>query len=432
MDVSPERLVEQANERFQLQDYYGAIHLLEEVIATGRAFADAHHLLGLSYSLAGQPDKALEQLDRALALNPNYIEALIHRALVLNELGREDEANAVLRRARQVTSERRAGFHGHVAAKLANQHAALAQAYYEAGGLNEAVAQYEAALELGPGFHDLRYKLGRVLLEAGRALDAHEHFQIIVRERPSFLDAAAMLGLACYLAGDGLAARTVWEELRARRPEDPRVEAYLALLSRSDVTPVGADGGGGADGGDAAKPDRKKKKKRNGSCGGRSASCWLARVPPRITRSSAIVRMPRPPMSTRWRNTSWDANRTRAARCCSPRWPPRRCMPRTMRRRPKPTARSPSETAHGPTKPLSGWNGARGPRSPPTTGPRWRARSRDCARSRPAGRSGDTSCSLPSMRSTGAIRPRRGPCCRLQRPRRSTLRGPTRYCLCTG
>ena len=61
MDVSPEHLVEQANERFQLQDYYGAIHLLEEVIATGRAFADAHHLLGLSYSLAGQPEKALRQ-----------------------------------------------------------------------------------------------------------------------------------------------------------------------------------------------------------------------------------------------------------------------------------------------------------------------------------------------------------------------------------
>src|SRR2546428_2781194 len=145
MDVSPERLVEQANERFQLQDYYGAIHLLEEVIATGRAFADAHHLLGVSYSLAGQPDKALEQLDRALALNPNYIEALIHRALVLNELGREEEANAVLRRARQVGAERRAGFHGHVAAKLANQHAALGQAYLEAGGLNEAIPQYEAA-----------------------------------------------------------------------------------------------------------------------------------------------------------------------------------------------------------------------------------------------------------------------------------------------
>src|SRR6267143_5898992 len=257
MDVSPEHLVEQANERFQLQDYYGAIPLLEEVIATGRAFADAHHLLGVSYSLAGQPDKALEQLDRALALNPNYVEALIHRALVLNELGREEEANAVLRRARQVGGERRAGFHGHMAGKLANQHAALGEAYLEAGGLNEAIAQYEAALALGPAFHDLRYKLGRLLLEAGRALDAHEQFQRIVRERPSFLDAAAMLGMSCYLAGDGLAARAVWEELRARRPEDPRVEAYLALLSRSDVVPVGAAEGAGG----AAKPDRRKKKK---------------------------------------------------------------------------------------------------------------------------------------------------------------------------
>ena len=109
MDVSPEHLVGQARERFQLQDYYGAIHLLEEVIEGGRAFADAHHLLGLSYSLVGQQEQALTQLDRALALNPHYVEALVHRALVLNELGREEEANAVLRRARQVSSERRAG-----------------------------------------------------------------------------------------------------------------------------------------------------------------------------------------------------------------------------------------------------------------------------------------------------------------------------------
>src|SRR2546422_8011424 len=50
MDVSAEHMVEQARERFQLQDYYGAIHLLEEVVAAGRAFADAHHVLGLSRS----------------------------------------------------------------------------------------------------------------------------------------------------------------------------------------------------------------------------------------------------------------------------------------------------------------------------------------------------------------------------------------------
>src|SRR2546427_2052643 len=248
MDVSAEHLVEQARERFQLQDYYGAIHLLEEVVAAGRAFADAHHVLGLSYSLVGQQDQALAQLDRALALNPHYIEALVHRAIVLNELGREAEADAAFRRAAQVGGEPREGFAAHVAAKLANQHAALGDAYLGAGGLTQAIGEYHQALTLGPAFHDLRYKLGRMLLEAGRALDARQHFADIVRAPPPSPDAAPLLRLACYLAGDGLAAKAVWEDCRERRPEDPRVEAYLAMLVRNDdavAVAVPASGGDG-------------------------------------------------------------------------------------------------------------------------------------------------------------------------------------------
>lgn len=260
MEITPEHLVTQARERFQLQDYYGAIHLLEDVTASGRAFADAHHLLGLSYSLVGQTEKALAELDHALELNPNYVEALIHQALVLNALGREDDADAALRRASEISSDSRRGFPSHLAAKLANQHAALGDAYAESGGLPEAIQQYQAALGLGPDFHDLRYKLGRLLLEAGRALDAREQFEIIVRARPNYLDAAAMLGLACFLAGDGLAARQVWQECRDRRPEDPRVEAYLALLDRNDA---GADSGAAtaAAGPPAAGRAAKKRKK---------------------------------------------------------------------------------------------------------------------------------------------------------------------------
>ena len=235
MDASPERRVDQARERFQLQDYYGAIHLLEEIIAIGHAYADAEHMLGLCYSLVGQAEKALAHLDRALKLNPQYVEALVHRALVLNDLGREQEATESLRRAGQIGGKSRLGFPNHLAAKLANLHAHLADAYIEAGGMREAIGQYQAALALGPEFHDLRYKLGRLLLQAGRVLEAREQFEIIVRSRPNFLDAAAMLGLASYLSGDGLSARVVWEDCRRRRPEDPRVEAYLAMLDRGDL-----------------------------------------------------------------------------------------------------------------------------------------------------------------------------------------------------
>ena len=248
MDASPERRVDQARERFALQDYYGAIHLLEELVAVGHTYADAEHMLGLCYSLVGQPEKALAHLDRSLELNPQYVEALVHRALVLNDLGREQEATDSLRRAGQIGGKSRLGFPTHLAAKLANLHAHLAEAYVEAGGMREAIGQYQAALALGPDFHDLRYKLGRLLLQAGRVLEAREQFEIIVRSRPTFQDAAAMLGLACYLSGDGLSARVVWQDCRRRRPEDPRVEAYLAMLDRGDRIGASAELAGRAPG----------------------------------------------------------------------------------------------------------------------------------------------------------------------------------------
>jgi len=233
MDANPAQMVAQARERMDLQDYFGAIHLLEDVVSGGRAYADAYQLLGLAYSMAGQRERALEYFDRAVQLNPRYVEALIHKAIILNELGREDDAKVVFDQARRVGEEQRDGFPVHIASKLANQHAALGEAYAEAGGVPRAIEQYQQAVALGPAFYDLRYRLGRLLLEAGRALDAREQFDIIVRERPSWLDAAALLGLACYLAGDGMEARRVWEACRERQPEDARVAAYLAMLERA-------------------------------------------------------------------------------------------------------------------------------------------------------------------------------------------------------
>ena len=75
MAAQTDRALDRARERFAVQDYYGTVHLLEEIVATGRAFADVHHLLGVSLSLLGQRERALAELARALELNPRYLEA---------------------------------------------------------------------------------------------------------------------------------------------------------------------------------------------------------------------------------------------------------------------------------------------------------------------------------------------------------------------
>jgi tetratricopeptide (TPR) repeat protein len=229
-----ELLLTRARERFVVQDYYGAVHLLESVVDSGRAFADVHHLLGVSLSLLGQADRALRELERALELNPRYLEALIHRGIVLNELGRTDEAEeAFSRAASNLDHPTTDGLPGPVAAQLANRHADLAETYAGAGALERAIEQYQRALELRPSYHDLRYRMARLLLEAGRALEAREALEEVLEARPNFVDAQAALGLAHFLSGDANGARDAWQSCLSQRPENARVEAYLSMLSRA-------------------------------------------------------------------------------------------------------------------------------------------------------------------------------------------------------
>jgi tetratricopeptide (TPR) repeat protein len=235
MDTRPDQVMAQAKERFALQDYYGCIHLVEDLVGRGEGFADAHHLLGLSYHLSNQAERALAAFDRALALNPRYLEAHLHRGLVLNDLGRPEEAQRAFATARQHAGADRDGIPAHHAAQLANHHAQLGDAYLEAGSLPRAIEQYQAALRLGPGFHDLRFRLARLLLDAGRSLEAREELERVLADRPAFAEARAALGLAHFLSGDAAAARSVWVALRQERPDDPRPRAYLAMLERGDV-----------------------------------------------------------------------------------------------------------------------------------------------------------------------------------------------------
>ncbi len=233
MEVSTEHLLVQARERFALQDYYGAAHLLEELLGRGRNFADVHHLLGLCHSLLGHHDLALNSFEAALAINPQYLEAQVHLGLVLNELGRTAEAeDAFQRAAADRTTEPVEGFSAPIAASLANQHAALGEAYAEAGALTSAIEQFRRAVQLGPTFHDLRYRLGRLLLEGGQALAARDELERVVEGNPNFVDALAALGLSRYLSGDAAGAKETWAACLAKRPDHARVSAYMAMATR--------------------------------------------------------------------------------------------------------------------------------------------------------------------------------------------------------
>jgi tetratricopeptide (TPR) repeat protein len=221
-----------ARERFAVRDYHGAVLLLSEAARDRPLYADALNLLGLSLAMIDRTQDALQAFDDALDRNPRYIEALLNRAVLLTQLGRHDEARDAYARAEELGRPDESGFPAVVANRLANSHAVLGDEYRAAGALDEAIAQYRRALALRPGFSDIRLKLARTLLEHGDYHEAGGTIDHALRERPDWLDAMLIRGLAFYLQGDLDEAGRMWERASARHPEEPRLEIYRSMLAR--------------------------------------------------------------------------------------------------------------------------------------------------------------------------------------------------------
>jgi tetratricopeptide (TPR) repeat protein len=225
-------LVTVARERFAARDYRGAALLLASAIASGQAYADTHHLLGLCYALIEQRESALRSFDDAIRLNPRYVEAHLNRAIVLGDLGRAREAQSALAHAQELGRPDSSGFPTVVGNRLANMHAELGRAYREAGTLKAAITQFQNALSIRPGFADLRLELSRTLIDAGQPEEAARELDTILQTRPDWLDAMLLRGLAAYLHGDLEQAKSVWERASERHPEEPRLETYRSMLAR--------------------------------------------------------------------------------------------------------------------------------------------------------------------------------------------------------
>jgi hypothetical protein len=248
------------------------------------------------------------------------------------------EAEAAFRAASEQGTNSGGAYSRPVAARLANLHAELGEAYAEAGALNEAIAELRRAVNLGPAFHDLRYRLARLLLEASRPLEAREELEKILAEHADFVDAQASLGLAHYLAGDASAAAEIWGRCRTRRPNNARVEAYLAMARRLPT------------------------------CDSPACCCSSPAAPPRrpTTNGWGIRPIGKVAIPTPWRSI---APRRRAV--ARPGSGPSSARPRctsghsASRSRPSPSWKR--RITPGPQKPRPGWSG---PRTSPSAGAR--------------------------------------------------------------
>lgn len=213
-----------------------ALDHLGRFLRTRADYADVHYMVGLLHERRGDLDRAVASLERALDLNPGYAEARLALAALYEQRGEFERSRALAARSaagRAASSAAGVGLDSTTQGKLANLHAALGDAYREAGELRDAIEAYRRALDRCPEFHDIRHRLGVVLREAGLPAQAAAELRRVLRAHPENLASAVQLGLTFFAMGRSDDAVREWQAVLSADPSRADAQRYLRLVQAS-------------------------------------------------------------------------------------------------------------------------------------------------------------------------------------------------------
>ena len=223
---------------FDEKDFPRAEKILREAIEGGADYADIYYILGLIYHQWGKLTQAVEHFEKALGLNPEYVEVLLSLSITLNDMGRYDEAKIVYQRA--TVSVTRTGepakgslFRG----RIANLHAELGELYLALRQYEDAIREYRNALTVAPEYPDLRIRMAVALREAGRMPEGLEEIRRVISSHPGNVQAMIQQGIFLYLSGEKADARNAWEEALYRDPTNKLIQLYLNTIDREVPVP---------------------------------------------------------------------------------------------------------------------------------------------------------------------------------------------------
>ena len=180
--------------------------------------------LGIAHAVEGRPAEALPHLEQALALKPGHPEVVNNLGVVLQELGRLDEAILRFGQALTLRPDYAEAMFNLGAAHQRRGEAAEAMAHYQSclrlrpqdpgllckvaiafqllGRTDEAVGLYEATLSLEPNFPEALNNLGCALQELGRLDEAMARYKQAQTLAPDYAEAHLSEAIVHLLKGD--------------------------------------------------------------------------------------------------------------------------------------------------------------------------------------------------------------------------------------
>jgi adenylate cyclase len=152
-----------------------AMEYAQKCLALDESLSDAHGALGLAYLVMRQWDKAVEECELAVSLNPNSADAIVFLAIVFRAVGRVEEALALLNKAVRL-NPMPPDFYLHE----------FGSCYRLMGRYDEAIAILKRVLDRNPDYLNSRINLIATYVMSGIEEAARAEAVEVLRQIPKF------------------------------------------------------------------------------------------------------------------------------------------------------------------------------------------------------------------------------------------------------
>jgi Tfp pilus assembly protein PilF len=225
-EVTPEQharlLLNVANASLIENDPVQAMEALAQAEAVDPNLPEIYHTRGLAYYNRGDVNSALEQVQKALKMAPEYVDANNSLGKILTDLGRYDEAVAPLQKAAH------APFYRETYKPLTN----LGVLYYRKGDLGKAGDFFTKAIESGGDHACIAYYYkGHLELHDGHYSEAiKDYTSATKRWCAGFADAHLAIGITYERTKQYAMARKTFVEVQQRYPNSKAADKAMGHL----------------------------------------------------------------------------------------------------------------------------------------------------------------------------------------------------------
>ena len=234
-------LMKKAKEAFQRNDLKTASLFLNEVIDQNPNSTEAYFYMANIFHLRGELGKAIKGFQRVLELDTHHTDAAISLSVIYNDIGKYEEAKAIFEKANnQVKNTQGQGLSDpHLNRKFSLKHYEIGEMYASYSRYEEALFEYNKAVNLDPDNLELRIKIAKTYTKKGFTSKAFEELKRLKNEQPGYMPARIALGLLYYGNGNIIEAQAEWQNALSRDPDHAEAQMYLNLSRGATETSIG-------------------------------------------------------------------------------------------------------------------------------------------------------------------------------------------------